>query len=91
MRDTLPEIPHHNECGIVNLNTSHQVGNHWVCYFKDGKQRIYFDSFGQITQTAYSRETRGGRIYQGIRVCGISPDQRISPSRADHYNDRNYR
>ena len=32
-----------------NFNTSQQPGSHWVCYYKDGERRIYFDSFGQIT------------------------------------------
>ena len=49
MRDTLPEYPRNTECGIVNFNTHEQPGSHWVCYYKDGKKRIYFDSFGQIT------------------------------------------
>ena len=49
MRDTLPKTPHKIECGIVNLNTSAEKGSHWVCYYKNGTRRIYFDSFGQIT------------------------------------------
>ena len=49
MRDVLPKIPHHKECGIVNFNTSYQQGSHLVCYFKDGMNRIYFGSFGQVT------------------------------------------
>ena len=49
MRDTLPKKPHKEECGIVNLNTSAESGSHWVCYYKKGSNRIYFDSFGQIT------------------------------------------
>lgn len=49
MRDQLPAKIKKNECGIVNLNTSTEPGSHWVCYFKDGTKRIYFDSFGQIT------------------------------------------
>ena len=49
IRDTLPKQPLHRECGIVNFNTSHQLGTHWMCYFKNGKRRIYFDSFRQIT------------------------------------------
>ena len=52
MRDTLPDRPHRQECGIVNFNTSKEPGSHWVCYAKNDKentQRIYFDSFGQIT------------------------------------------
>ena len=48
-RDSLPAYPNRNECGIVNLNTSSKPGSHWVCYFKTGKDRIYFDSYGQIT------------------------------------------
>ena len=49
MRDTLPTTPHWRECGIVNFNTSSEPGSHWVCYFKNGQDRIYFDSYGQIT------------------------------------------
>ena len=37
------------ECGIMNFNNHTQLGSHWVCYVKDHKTRIYFDSFGQIT------------------------------------------
>ena len=48
-RDSLPAYPNRNECGIVNFNTSSEPGSHWVCYFKTGKNRIYFDSYGQIT------------------------------------------
>ena len=47
MRDTLPTTPSHRECGIVNLNTSSKAGNHRVCYYKDGKRRLYFDFFGR--------------------------------------------
>ena len=47
MRDTLPAKPKRVECAIVNLNTSKEIGSHWVCYAKIGKARIYFDSFGQ--------------------------------------------
>ena len=49
MRDTLPKSPYKIECGIVNLNTNNEKGSHWVCYYKKGLNRIYFDSFGQIT------------------------------------------
>ena len=47
MKDTLPAKPRKIECGIVNLNTSNQVGSHWVCYAKIDKSRMYFYSFGQ--------------------------------------------
>jgi hypothetical protein len=47
MRDELPKNPWVNECGIVNFNTSLESGTHWVAYYKDGKERIAFDSYGQ--------------------------------------------
>ena len=49
MRDQLPKTPHKLESGIVNFNTSKEKGSHWVCYYKNGTRRIYFDSYGQIT------------------------------------------
>ena len=49
MRDTLPPTARERECGVVNLNTSKEPGSHWVCYYKNGRERIYFDSFGQVT------------------------------------------
>ena len=48
MRDELPNKPWLNESGIVNLNTSLEPGSHWVAYYKNGKTRIAFDSFGQV-------------------------------------------
>ena len=49
MRDTLPKKPWCRECGIVNFNTSKEPSSHWVCYYKNGSDYLYFDSFGQIT------------------------------------------
>ena len=48
MRDTLPKKPWLIECGIVNFNTSLEPGSHWVAYYKNNKERIYFDSYGQV-------------------------------------------
>ena len=57
--DLPPKACKSNEgCGIVNLNKTGEKGSHWVVYWisdtdggkgEEGKQRIYFDSFGQIT------------------------------------------
>ena len=46
MRDTLPEKCLEKECGIINLDTSDNKGNHWCCYYKDGNNKFYFSSFG---------------------------------------------
>ena len=47
MRDELPIKPNNIECGILNLNTHKQLGSHWVCWYKNGMERYYFDSFGE--------------------------------------------
>ena len=49
MRDELPKVDRQIECAIVNLNRSDEMGSHWVCYVRNQNDRIYFDSFGQIT------------------------------------------
>ena len=35
------------ECGIMNLNTSSEPGSHWTCYYSNGDNVFYFDSFGE--------------------------------------------
>ena len=61
MIDTLPrQTPHSVECGIVNLNTSSQSGNHWVCYYRNKTNRIYSDSFRQITPVEIQRYLKTG-------------------------------
>ena len=49
MRDELPKMKHLVECGIMNFNKSNELGSHWVCYVPNRNDRIYYDSFGQIT------------------------------------------
>ena len=44
--DTLPRKPNKKECGIVNFNKSDGPGTHWVAWYKNGKTKIYFDSYG---------------------------------------------
>ena len=47
MRDELPNKPHDEECGILNLNTHLQKGSHWTCWYKNGGTCYYFDSFAE--------------------------------------------
>ena len=47
MRDELGKTSSLHECGIINLNKHNQLGSHWTCYFRDGVNRYYFDSYGQ--------------------------------------------
>ena len=63
MRDALPGQPHSVECGIVNLNASSQLGRHWVCYYRNKSDRIYFDSYGQITPVEIQRYLKTGIVF----------------------------
>ena len=44
--DTLPKKPNNKECGIVNFDKSGGPGTHWIAWYKNGKTKIYFDSYG---------------------------------------------
>ena len=44
--DTLPKKPNKKECLIVNFDKSGGSGTHWVAWYKNGKTKIYFDSYG---------------------------------------------
>ena len=46
LRDTLPNKPRKNECGILNLDSSDGNGTHWVAWFKKNNKKYYFDSYG---------------------------------------------
>ena len=43
---TLPKKPNKKECGIVNFDKSSGPVTHWVAWYKNGKTKIYFDSYG---------------------------------------------
>ena len=46
MRDTLPTKTKLSECGILHLDSSSGDGTHWVMWFKKGKEKFDFDSYG---------------------------------------------
>ena len=46
LRETLPNKSKLNVCGILNLDSSFADGAHWVMWFKKGKDKFYFDSYG---------------------------------------------
>ena len=43
--DTLPKKLNKKECGIVNFDKSGGSGTHWVAWYKNGKNKIYFDIY----------------------------------------------
>lgn len=87
MRDTLPKVVYRKECGIVNFNTSDQVGSHWVCYYKNGMKRIYFDSFGQVTLDEIQKYLKTSKEYEtGEEVIQRNTDiiQRVNTHVCGH-------
>ena len=75
MRDTLPRRLSSTECGIVNLNTSNQPGNHWVCHHRNKNDRIYFDSYGQVTPLEIQRYLKtDGEFDSGSEVIHRNTD-----------------
>ena len=44
--DILPKKAKLNECDIFNLDSSSGEGKYWVMWFKKGKDKFYFDSYG---------------------------------------------
>ena len=44
--DTILTKPNKKECGIFNFDKSGGSGTHWVAWYKNGKTKIYFDSYG---------------------------------------------
>lgn len=48
MRDRLPSKVWLNECAVVNLDSIHGNGTHWVAYCKKGNEVFYYDSFGNL-------------------------------------------
>ena len=60
MRDTLPLHPFNIASGFVNLNKSSHPGSHCVCYYRNKTDKIYFDSYGQITLVGIQRYLKTG-------------------------------
>lgn len=64
MKDQLPKNPNKLECGILNLETSREIGSHWVGYaIKDGV-RYYFDSYGEPPPSALEKYLKSRNEYQ---------------------------
>ena len=81
MRDTLLINPKKVECAVVNLNTSNEIGSHWVCLAKIGKSRIYFDSFGQDVPLEIMKYLKTSKEYKnGVAVIARNTDivQRVN-------------
>ncbi len=75
MRDNLPKRLRKNECGIINLDETLGSGTHWVCYLKNGKTKLYFDSFGLKPPLELQKYLGKGVMYSTYEIQ--SPEQVI--------------
>ena len=76
MKDQLIGKPKETECAVVNFNNSDQIGSHWVAFYKNGEQRIYFDSFGQIPPIEIQKYLKTPEEYKH-NILVISPKLHI--------------
>ena len=74
LRDTLPKKPRASECGILNLDDSNGSGSHWSAFSKNGKDKLYFDSFGLPPPTELLKYLKGPVLYNSER---IQPDNEV--------------
>ena len=59
-----------NECGILNLDSSSGDGTHWVMWFKKGKNKFYFDSYGVQPPSELIPYLKSPISYNSERVQG---------------------
>ena len=68
MRDTFPKKAKLNECGIFNVESSSDDGTHWLMWFKKGKDKFYFDSYGVRSPSELIAYLKSPIFYNSERV-----------------------
>ena len=68
LKDTLPTKTKLNECGILNLDSPSGDGTHWVMWFKKGKFKFYFDSYGVQLPSKLITYLKSPIFYKSERV-----------------------
>ena len=68
LRDALPKKTNLNECCILNLDSSSGDGTHWVMWFKKGKDKFYFDSYGVQPPSELNAYLKSPIFYNSERV-----------------------
>ena len=63
MRDELSKTK--KECIIMNIQTTHQKGSHWVCIYK---QDVYFDPYGIVPPKEVFEFMKDGFKYNTMQV-----------------------
>lgn len=61
MRDQFHGKSRYQETGVLNLSPSTMPGSHWCCYYRNGKERYYFDSYGESPPVELLRYLKSDR------------------------------
>ena len=61
-------IPLKKECGILGSKTSKEDNMHWTCWWKNGKNKIVFDSFGLTPAREIVRYLKSPIIYSTFQI-----------------------
>ena len=67
-RDTLPKKSKLKKCDILNLDSSSGDGTHWVMWFKKGKNKFYFGSYGVQPSSELIAYLKSPIFYNSERV-----------------------
>jgi len=69
MRDQINKLKQLNqECGILGSKTSREDSMHWTCWWKNGKQKYYFDSFGLLPTKEIIRYLKSPIVYSTFQI-----------------------
>jgi len=69
MKDEIKNLkPLDHECGILGSKTSKEDNMHWTCWFIDGKNKYYFDSFGLTPTKEIIRYLKSPTIYSTFQI-----------------------
>ena len=69
MRDEISKMKvNDNECGILNLDSMKNSGTHWVAWYKDNNNKIYFDSFGIQPPKEIIKYLRSPILYNTFQI-----------------------
>ena len=69
MRDEIKKMkPLKQECGILGSKTSREDDMHWTAWWKDGKKKFYFDSFGLTPTVEIVKYLKSPIIYSTFQI-----------------------
>ena len=60
--------PLKQECGILGSKTSRENNMHWCAWWKDGKNKYYFDSFGLTPTSEIVKYLKSPIIYSTFQI-----------------------